>query len=88
MTDLRAGATRLFLPSIGVSGEGRGGFLDAVREVAAGEFEILGELGHRPGGGIAYLARDLSQPRLVALRFQLTPDALAELKRFTERIQG
>lgn len=73
MTDLRAGATHHHLPAIGSVGEGKGKFLDPVPEVAAGEFEILGELGFRPDGGIAYLAGDLSRPRLVGLRFLLIP---------------
>jgi hypothetical protein len=73
MTDLRAGATRLLLPTLGTPEERKGRFLEAVRKAAAGEFEILGELGRRPEGGIAYLARDLAQSRLVALRFELTP---------------
>ncbi|MGD2122949.1 MAG: hypothetical protein PVJ76_14445 [Gemmatimonadota bacterium] len=70
MTDLRAGATNLFLPTLETEAGPRGKFLEAIRKAAAGEFEILGELGRRPDGGIAYLARDLAQPRLVALRLE------------------
>jgi hypothetical protein len=44
-----------------------------VRRATAGEFEILGELGRRTDGGIAYLARDLVEPRLVALRLEQSP---------------
>lgn len=73
VTDLRGGATRLLLPTLGTAGERKGKFLAAVRKAAAGEFEILGELGRRPEGGVAYLARDLVHGRLVALRFELTP---------------
>ena len=73
MSDVRSGATRLFLPTLEMAGEPRGKFLDAVRTAASGEFEILGELGRRDDGGIAYLARDLLQPRLVALRLERTP---------------
>jgi len=70
MTDLRAGATNLFLPTLETEAGPKGKFLEAIRKAAAGEFEILGELGRRPEGDIAYLARDLVQPRLVALRLE------------------
>lgn len=73
MTDPWAGTTELFLPAFATSAEPKGKFLDAVQKAAEGEFEILGQLGRRSEGGIAYLARDLSRPRLVALRIQLTP---------------
>ena len=69
--NLRRGATEVFLPAIEEEGAPKDEFLRAVKEAAKGQFEILGELGRRSGGEIAYLAKDLSQPRLVALRFQL-----------------
>ncbi len=72
-SDLRAGATHLFLPTLETEAGPRGKFLEAIRHAAAGEFEILGELGRRADGGIAYLARDLAQPRLVALRLERQP---------------
>jgi hypothetical protein len=74
MNDPRAGVTRLFLPTLEVEGAPKGRFLDAVREAAKGEFEILGELGRRTDGEIAYLARDLSKPGLVALRLEPNAD--------------
>jgi hypothetical protein len=70
MQDLRSGETRLTLPTLGSEGEPRGRFLEAVRVAAEGQFEILGELGRGSEGTIAYLARDLSQGRLVALRLE------------------
>jgi hypothetical protein len=73
MADLRSGTTQLVLPTLEKPGVPRDRFLDAVRKAAAGEFEILGELGRRADGGIAYLAKDLVAPRLVALRLERTP---------------
>lgn len=70
MTDIRVGTTQLVLPTLERPGTPQDRFLDAVRRAAAGEFEILGELGRRADGGIAYLARDLVEPRLVALRLE------------------
>ena len=73
MADLRSGTTQLVLPTLEKAGVPRDRFLDSVRKAAAGEFEILGELGRRADGGIAYLARDLVEPRLVALRLEHNP---------------
>jgi hypothetical protein len=73
MADLRSGTTQLVLPTLEKPGTPRDRFLDAVRKAAAGEFEIMGELGRRADGGIAYLARDLLEPRLVALRLERSP---------------
>jgi hypothetical protein len=73
MADLRSGTTQLVLPTLEKPGVPKDRFLDSVRRAAAGEFEILGELGRRADGGIAYLARDLAEPRLVALRLERTP---------------
>ncbi len=87
LKDLRRGTTRLNLPTLETPGRPADRFLEAVREAAAGEFEILGELGRRPDGSIAYLARDLAELRLVALRlvrapgtdYQYSLDVLREL---------
>jgi hypothetical protein len=73
MADLRSGTTQLVLPTLEKPGVPKDRFLDSVRKAAAGEFEILGELGRRADGGIAYLAKDLVEPRLVALRLERTP---------------
>ncbi|HEX6533298.1 MAG TPA: PEGA domain-containing protein [Gemmatimonadaceae bacterium] len=47
--------------------------LRAVREAAAGQYDILGEMGRGGGGIVIYLARDLATATLVALR--LEPDS-------------
>jgi hypothetical protein len=66
-----SGTTRLNLPAAAgprKTAEPPDELLEAVREVAAGEFAVLGEIGRAPDGTIAYLARDLSTQKLVALR--------------------
>lgn len=45
-------------------------FLTAVKEAAAADFTVLGEIGRGEGGVIMYLARDMESRRLVALRLQ------------------
>ncbi len=45
-------------------------FLAAVKEAAASDFTVLGEIGRGEGGVIMYLARDMESRRLVALRLQ------------------
>jgi hypothetical protein len=45
-------------------------FLAAVKEAAAADFTVLGEIGRGEGGVIMYLARETSSRRLVALRLQ------------------
>jgi hypothetical protein len=50
------------------SAQPRDEVLEAVREAAANEFTVLGEIGRKPDGTIAYLARDHSSKKLVALR--------------------
>ena len=44
-------------------------FMRAVQKAVAGEYEVLGELGHGRNGTIVYLARELATRHLVALRF-------------------
>ena len=46
---------------------------DAVREAAAGMFEILGELGLSAGGGFVYLAREIDGGALVVLKLEPAP---------------
>ena len=68
MSTLRdSGSTRLSLPAAGAAAGARDEFLEAVRAAAAGDFDVLGEIGRVPGGAIAYLARDLASGKLVAL---------------------
>ena len=45
-------------------------FLSAVKEAAAADFTVLGEIGRGEGGLIMYLARETATRRLVALRLQ------------------
>lgn len=66
-----SGSTRVSLPGIGTPISPSREFLDAVREVAAQEhFEVLGEMGHGKDLSIVYLARDLRDDKLVALRLE------------------
>ena len=52
--------------------EGEDPLLVAVRGAAAGEYDVLGEIGRTPGGPTAYLARDASTKKLVVLRLTLS----------------
>ncbi len=59
----------------GVTTERMAGFereqlLAAVRDAAAGEYEILGEMQRARGGGIVYFARELATNQIIALRLQ------------------
>lgn len=45
-------------------------FLNAVKEAAAADFTVLGEIGRGEAGVIMYLARETATRRLVALRLQ------------------
>jgi hypothetical protein len=69
---------RARLSRVGLEGpaEPRDDLLRAVRETAGTDFEVFGEIGRAKDGTIAYLARDRSDQKLVALR--LTPDAHAD----------
>jgi hypothetical protein len=73
---LREGRTTRLTP-ISKSGAGISvdPLLQAVREAAAADFDVLGEIG-RGGGGIrVYLAREASTGVLVVLRLERDPDA-------------
>jgi len=67
------GTTKVNVPSLARPTAQSEALLRAVRDAAAGEFEVFGEIGWGAGGTVAYLARILTDGRLVALR--LTPDA-------------
>jgi len=76
MGELRdSGSTKLTLPltASGQQQQPRDELLEAVRDTAGAEFDVLGELGRGPDGTIAYLARDLSTKKLVALRLTHGP---------------
>lgn len=49
--------------------------LQTVRDAAAGEFEVYGELGREGPYSIWYLARGVADQKLVALRLHLVPSA-------------
>lgn len=51
--------------------------LRAVKEAAAHEYDILGELGRGAGGRVIYLARELATAKLVALRLEPDGDGYA-----------
>ncbi len=67
-----SGSTKFNLDSLGAAGDE---LLDAVRETAAGDFEVFGEIARSPDGTIAYLARELADKKLVALRLTHSPKA-------------
>ena len=62
------GTTRLNVVSRSSSSDDP--FLNAVKEAAAADFSVLGEIGRGEGGVIMYLARETATRRLVALRLQ------------------
>lgn len=66
----RQGATKLNLPALQDHAAPDDEFLQAVRDAAEGEYEVVGEMGRGLRGAIVYLARDLSTRRLVALRLE------------------
>ena len=63
-----SGNTRLRLTAAGPGAAPQDALLEAVKGAAAGEFTVLGEIGRASDGTIAYLARDVSSKKLVALR--------------------
>ncbi len=64
------GTTRLNVVRSPSSGPQVDPFMQAVREAAAGDFDVLGEIGRGNDGTIVYLARDMQSKRLVALKLQ------------------
>src|SRR5712691_6168689 len=67
-----SGRTRLTL-SVAQPAGARDELLDAVRETAASEYEVFGQIGRSPDGTVAYLARDRHDGKLVALRLRRSP---------------
>src|SRR5713226_3537722 len=63
-----SGSSRLNLPRIGERTEPVDELWNAVREAAADDFAVLGEIGRGTDGTVAYLARDRADGRLVALK--------------------
>ncbi len=68
-----SGSTRLTLTGLGAPEEPGAELLDAVRETAASEYDVFGEIGRSPDGAVAYLARDRHDKKLVALRLTRGP---------------
>jgi TPR repeat protein len=72
----RTGSTRLTGSPGGQGGAGGGGgdddLLRAVKQAAAAEYEILGEMGRGERGSVVYLSRERASQKLVALK--LRPD--------------
>ena len=68
-----SGSSRLNLPRSDAPTRPLEDLLHAVREAASAEFVVLGEIGRSANGTVAYLARDRSDGKLVALK--VTPDA-------------
>lgn len=72
----QTGSTRLTGSPGGQGGVGGGGgdddLLRAVKEAAAAEYEILGEMGRGERGSVVYLSRERASQKLVALK--LRPD--------------
>jgi len=68
-----SGSTRFNLDGLGQPGAPGDELLEAVRETAAGEFEVFGEISSGPDGTAAYLARDRHDGKLVALRLSRDP---------------
>lgn len=68
-----SGSSRLNLPRVDAPERPRDDLEAAVRQAAAADYEVLGEIGRAPHGVLAYLARDLGSGNLIALR--VTPSA-------------
>jgi hypothetical protein len=73
-----SGKTRLTLSGLQRQAEPRDELLESVREAAGNDFEVFGEMGRTRDGTIAYLARDLAEQKLVALRLTHGPAASNE----------
>ncbi len=68
-----SGRTSVTLQALQRPAGPRDELLEAVRDAAGADFEVFGEISRSPDGTIAYLARDKSDKRLVALRLTRGP---------------
>jgi len=68
-----SGSTKVNIDTLGQSSAPGDELLEAVRETAASEYELFGEIGQSPDGTTAYLARDRHDGKLVALRLSRGP---------------
>jgi hypothetical protein len=75
----QSGCTVLNLPQIQTPEPVRDEFLDAVQAVAAGDYDVLGEIGrNQPDDVYVYLAREAGGAKLVALRLAPCEDGSGE----------
>jgi len=72
------GTTQFKLPTVGKAAPPRDAFLDAVKDAAADEYQVFGEIGRGDDAGTVYLARDLADQRLVVLKLEAEPEAVGE----------
>ena len=72
----KSGSMSLRFRALGATNGGspRDEYLEAVQAAADGDYTVFGEMGRSQDGGVVYLARDLADRRLVALR--LAPDPM------------
>jgi hypothetical protein len=69
-----AGKTVMHLQAVGRTEEPRDELLEGVKQMAAGDYEVFGEIGRGDNSTIVYLARDKAAFKLVALK--LTPSRM------------
>ncbi|HEY7685137.1 MAG TPA: zinc ribbon domain-containing protein [Gemmatimonadales bacterium] len=67
----QSGSTKLSLRAV-TPDQAVDPLLVAVREAAADEYAVLGEVGRAPTGAVAYLARDVATKKLVVLRLTIS----------------
>jgi len=70
----RSGKTVLHLQPVKGTEAPKDELLDAVKQMAAGDYEVFGEIGRGHDSTVLYLANDIAASRLVALK--LTPSRL------------
>ncbi|KPK35884.1 MAG: hypothetical protein AMJ65_17020 [Phycisphaerae bacterium SG8_4] len=70
----RSGKTVLHLQPVKGTEAPKDELLDAVKQMAAGDYEVFGEIGRGHDSTVVYLANDIAASRLVALK--LTPSRL------------
>lgn len=73
----RSGKTVLHLQPVKGTAAPKDELLDAVKQMAAGDYEVFGEIGRGHDSTVVYLANDIAASRLVALKLapsRLNPD--------------
>jgi hypothetical protein len=66
----RSGKTVLHLQPVKGTEEPKDELLNAVKQMAAGDYEVFGEIGRGPDSTVVYLANDIAASRLVALKLE------------------